>query len=247
MTAIDTPDPVTPAARGAPSHRPRDAADDGRRASSSGWRSRWAGNAEAADLAWTIPSVIIAVRLTWGILRDLAHGELGVDLIAILAIAGALLLARAVRRRGHRGHARDRRGARALRAGTRPARADRAAGSGATHRRATRGRRARDDPDRGVEPGDLLAIRPGEVVPVDGMVGGRPGGARRVGAHRRVAPGDARGRRARSPRGRSTRGRRSTCARRRPRPTAPTPASSASWRRRSTARRRSSASRTGTP
>ena len=35
---------------------------------------------------------MVAVRLAWAIVRDLAHGELGVDLIAILAIVGALLL-----------------------------------------------------------------------------------------------------------------------------------------------------------
>ena len=52
----------------------------------------WAGNTDAADLAWTIPSVVVAVRLAWAIVRDLARGELGVDLIAILAIVGALLL-----------------------------------------------------------------------------------------------------------------------------------------------------------
>ena len=45
-----------------------------------------------AGVVWTIPAVVVAVRLAWAILRDLAHGELGVDLIAILAIVGALLL-----------------------------------------------------------------------------------------------------------------------------------------------------------
>src|ERR1700675_72548 len=52
----------------------------------------WAGNHEAASVAWTIPAVVVVVRLAWAIVRDLAHGELGVDLIAILAIVGALLL-----------------------------------------------------------------------------------------------------------------------------------------------------------
>ena len=52
----------------------------------------WAGNDETAGILWTVPSVVVAVRLAWSILRDLAHGELGVDLIAILAIVGALLL-----------------------------------------------------------------------------------------------------------------------------------------------------------
>ena len=45
-----------------------------------------------AALAWAIPSLIVAIRLAWSIVRDLLAGELGVDVIAILAIGGALLL-----------------------------------------------------------------------------------------------------------------------------------------------------------
>ena len=52
----------------------------------------WAGRPEAADVAWTIPAVVVAGRLAWAIVRDLVRGEFGVDLIAILAIVGALLL-----------------------------------------------------------------------------------------------------------------------------------------------------------
>ena len=51
-----------------------------------------AGRPEAADIAWTIPALLVAVRLAWAIVRDLVRGEFGVDLIAILAIVGALLL-----------------------------------------------------------------------------------------------------------------------------------------------------------
>ena len=52
----------------------------------------WAGNEQLALWAWTIPAVIVGVRLAWSIIRDLLAGEAGVDVIAILAIAGALAL-----------------------------------------------------------------------------------------------------------------------------------------------------------
>ena len=134
----------------------------------------WAGNDEAADVAWTIPSVLVAVRLAWAIVRDLAHGELGVDLIAILAIAGALLLgepfaAAVIGVMLATGEALER------------------YAQGRAHRELTAllGRAPREvqryvdgrletTPIEAVVPGDLLAIRPGEVVPVDGMVVGSP-------------------------------------------------------------------------
>lgn len=134
----------------------------------------WAGNAEAADLAWTIPSVIVAVRLAWGILRDLTHGELGVDLIAILAIIGALLLdepfaAAVISVMLATGEALERyaqgRAQRELTAllGRAPRVVQRHVDGG-----------LETTPIESVVPGDLLAIRPGEVVPVDGMVAGGP-------------------------------------------------------------------------
>ena len=134
----------------------------------------WAGNTDAADLAWTIPSVVVAVRLAWAIVRDLARGELGVDLIAILAIVGALLLgepfaAAVIAVMLATGEALER------------------YAQGRAHRELTAllGRAPRDvqryhdgqldtTPIEAVVPGDLLAIRPGEVVPVDGMVVGDP-------------------------------------------------------------------------
>ena len=133
-----------------------------------------AGNDEAADVAWTIPAVVVAVRLMWAIVRDLAHGELGVDLIAILAIVGALLLgepfaAAVIGVMLATGEALER------------------YAQGRAHRELTAllGRAPRDvqryadgqletTPIEAIVPGDLLAIRPGEVVPVDGMVAGSP-------------------------------------------------------------------------
>ncbi len=132
------------------------------------------GNDEAASLAWTIPAVVVAVRLAWAIVRDLAHGELGVDLIAILAIVGALLL--------HEPFA-------AAVIGVMLATGEwlERYAQGRAHRElsALLGRAPRDVqryqgggletvPIEAVVPGDLLAIRPGEVVPVDGMVAGSP-------------------------------------------------------------------------
>ncbi len=134
----------------------------------------WAGNHEAAGVTWTIPAVAVAVRLVWAILRDLAHGELGVDLIAILAIVGALMLgepfaAGVIGVMLATGEALER------------------YAQGRAHRELTAllGRAPRDvqryvdgrletTPIEAVVPGDLLAIRPGEVVPVDGMVVGSP-------------------------------------------------------------------------
>ncbi|HEY4190802.1 MAG TPA: heavy metal translocating P-type ATPase [Candidatus Limnocylindrales bacterium] len=133
-----------------------------------------AGNATAADLAWTVPSFIVAVRLAWGIARDLAHGELGVDVIAILAIVGALLLnepfaAAVIGVMLATGEALERY----------------AQGRAQRELTALLGRAPRvvqrhlegqleATPIESVVPGDLLAIKPGEVVPVDGRVAGGP-------------------------------------------------------------------------
>ena len=56
----------------------------------------WAGNEQAATWCWTIPSALVGLWLTASIIRDLLHGEAGVDLIAVLAIGGALLLGEAL-------------------------------------------------------------------------------------------------------------------------------------------------------
>ena len=134
----------------------------------------WAGRPEAADIAWTMPAAVVAVRLAWAIVRDLVRGEFGVDLIAILAIVGALLLgepfaASVIGVMLATGEALER------------------YAQGRAHRELTAllGRAPRTvqryidghletTPIEAIVPGDLLAIRPGEVLPVDGMVVGRP-------------------------------------------------------------------------
>jgi heavy metal translocating P-type ATPase len=50
----------------------------------------WSGRAEIADLAWTVTTAIALLPLTISVLLDLLRRELGVDVIALLAMGGAL-------------------------------------------------------------------------------------------------------------------------------------------------------------
>ncbi|MEO6207358.1 MAG: heavy metal translocating P-type ATPase, partial [Candidatus Limnocylindrales bacterium] len=52
----------------------------------------WAGREDLATWVWAGPTVAVGVRLVWSIVRDLLAREAGVDIIAILAIGGALAL-----------------------------------------------------------------------------------------------------------------------------------------------------------
>ena len=52
----------------------------------------WTGHEDLATWVWAVPAVIVGVRLVWSIVRDLLAGAAGVDVIAVLAIAGALAL-----------------------------------------------------------------------------------------------------------------------------------------------------------
>ncbi len=133
-----------------------------------------AGAQETAALAWAVPSIVVAIRLASSIVRRLARGELGVDVIAILAIAGALMLgellsAAVIGVMLASGEALERF----------------AQGRAQRELSALLGRAPRDvqrrvdgrlvtTPIEVVAIGDLLAIRPGEVVPVDGKVVGGP-------------------------------------------------------------------------
>jgi len=132
----------------------------------------WAGVPDGAALAWGIPAAIVALRLTWSIARDLLKGELGVDVIAILAIGGALLL-------GERLAA----AVIAVMLATGETLERYAQGRATRELSALLGRAPRDVqryldgrietvPIESVAVGDRLAIRPGEVVPVDGLVAG---------------------------------------------------------------------------
>jgi heavy metal translocating P-type ATPase len=134
----------------------------------------WAGKDDVAVVVWTIPALVVALRLLWAILRDLAHGQFGVDLIAILAIVGALLLdepfaAVVIGVMLATGEALERyaqgRAQRELTA---------LLGRAPRHVQRYRDGRLVTTPIEAVVPGDLLAIRPGDVVAVDGLVAGSP-------------------------------------------------------------------------
>jgi heavy metal translocating P-type ATPase len=127
------------------------------------------GRPDEAVIAWTVPSIIVGVRLAWSIVRDLLNRQAGVDVIAILAIAGALALGEALaaavialmlasgqwleRYAEGRAH-------REL-----TALLDRAPRSVTRYENGALVTRPIED----VQPGDRLLVKPGEVVPVDGM------------------------------------------------------------------------------
>ncbi len=132
------------------------------------------GRPDLAMWAWTIPTVIVAVRLGWSILRDLVARKAGVDVIALLAIVGALALgetfAAAVI---------------AVMLATGEALETYAEGQARRELSALLGRapqtvrRHRDGaletvPIAAVAAGDRLLVGPGEVVPVDGLIRGSP-------------------------------------------------------------------------
>jgi len=132
-----------------------------------------AGAPAAGDLVLALGSVLVLVPLTWSVARSLAHRDVGVDAIALLAIAGALALgqwgaAAVVALMLAGGNAleeaaagRARRELRAL-----VERAPRVA-----HRIGPGGSVEELPVDR-VMIGDSLVVRAGEIVPVDGVLTG---------------------------------------------------------------------------
>ncbi len=133
-----------------------------------------AGNEAAAMWCWTIPSLLVGIWLTISIVRDLLQGEAGVDLIAVLAIMGALLLGEALAaavigvmlttgewlERYAAGRANRELSALVSRAPR------------IVHRYRADGIEDHDITDVAI--GDRLLVKPGEVVPVDGHVVGDP-------------------------------------------------------------------------
>lgn len=133
-----------------------------------------AGRGDLATWAWTIPAAVVGVRLTVSIIRDLLAREAGVDIIAILAIAGALLLGESLAA-----------AVIAVMLATGEALETYAAGRAQRELTALLGRAPQTVnrytsatlevvPIGAIEPGDRLLIRPGDVVPVDGVVRGQP-------------------------------------------------------------------------
>jgi heavy metal translocating P-type ATPase len=129
-----------------------------------------AGLPGAAQLVWGGAIVVALVPLSVSVGRSLARGQTGVDVIALLAMAGALALGQelagavvALMLAG--GNAlEDAAGRRARRELTALLeRAPRIA-----HRR--REGRLEEVAVDALRPGDVVAVRPGEVVPVDGVV-----------------------------------------------------------------------------
>src|SRR4051794_34291967 len=129
-----------------------------------------AGAHDAAQAVWTVLTAVILVPLALGVARALAHRRSGVDLIALVAMAGALALGEAF---AGAVIALMLSGGNALEA----------AASGRARRELTAllrraphvahrlraGRIEEVDVDA-VVPGDVLVVRAGEVLPVDGDV-----------------------------------------------------------------------------
>src|SRR5690242_16767992 len=128
------------------------------------------GRADIADLCFTLATLPVIAGLAVAIVRDLLSGRLGVDAIALISMSAAIALgqplAGAVVALMYSGGnvlediaiARAEHDLRAL--------ADRAPREG--HRRS--GDRIEDVPVSAVAIGDLLLVRAGEVLPVDGIV-----------------------------------------------------------------------------
>jgi heavy metal translocating P-type ATPase len=133
-----------------------------------------AGKPRAGDLVLALGAGLVLVPLTWSVMRSLAKGDVGVDAIALIAIAGALALqewgaAAVVALMLAGGNALEEAAAGRARSALRAlvSRAPRIA-----HRLGPEGSVEEVEVDD-VAVGDLLVVRAGEIVPVDGVVTGR--------------------------------------------------------------------------
>ncbi len=136
----------------------------------SGIALHFEGNADLADIAWVVAVIPVLVALLVEILRSLWQGEVGLDIVAALSMTAALVfdetLAAAVVAVMYSGgtflesfaEGRARREMHAL--------------LSRVPRTATRHRNGglEEVPLGDIEPGDMLLIRQGDVVPVDGSV-----------------------------------------------------------------------------
>jgi heavy metal translocating P-type ATPase len=132
------------------------------------------GGSELAFDVWTALTVVVAGRLVVEIVDALRHGQVGVDLIAVVAMIGAVLLRESLpgaviavmittgRALEDYADTRARRELAALLARS-PRVVHRYGPGGLT-----------SPPIESVIPGDRLLVKPGEVVPVDGTIVGEP-------------------------------------------------------------------------
>ncbi len=128
------------------------------------------GAPTAGDAVWAATVVTMLVPLTWSIVRTLMQGRVGVDAIALVAMAGALAIGEylagaviALMLSG--GNALE---AAAQRRARRELTALLERMPTIAHRRAGEG--WEEVPVERLEPGDVVLVRAGELVPVDGAV-----------------------------------------------------------------------------
>ncbi len=132
----------------------------------------WTGRPDLGMWCWALPAAIVGLRLVWTILRDLLRRQGGVDVIAVLAIGGALatgetfaaaliglMLATGESLETY-ADGQARRELSAL------------LGRAPQSVRRYVDRRIESVPIAAVVPGDRLLVGSGEVVPVDGIVRG---------------------------------------------------------------------------
>ncbi len=128
------------------------------------------GRSDIADGAWAAATVIALIPLTFVVVRSLFSGKLGVDIIALIAMAGSLYLGQylagaviALMLSGGQvleeyAESRARKELSSL-LGRTPQTVNMLVGSG-----------IETAPIEEVRPGDFLMVKPGEIVPVDGVV-----------------------------------------------------------------------------
>lgn len=143
-----------------------------------------AGHGGAADLAWSVTTLAGIVPAGWWVVDAARHRRLGADVVALLALVGTLavgepLAGAVITVMLASGRALE---ARAAARATRELHALVARAPRVVHRYAAGGGDAgaaggepaqalvEEPPIDAVVPGDLLLVKPGEVVPVDGLV-----------------------------------------------------------------------------
>jgi len=129
-----------------------------------------AGQPAAGNAVWAVGTVAILLPLAWSVGRSLLHRDVGVDAIALIAMVGSLVLGEylagivvALMLAG--GNALE---ARATRRARRELTSLVSRAPRVGHRR--RGGQVEEVPAEELAVGDLVVVRAGEVVPVDGVV-----------------------------------------------------------------------------